>query len=88
MFPIVSEPEVRSLIATTDITSPALTDTVWVGSEQTTAAELEGAPIMQLSAVAVGVVRLTKLLLVFVLSATVPVADAPLMILPQFVGRL
>ena len=67
MLPIFSVPEVRTLVATTDTTWPALTATLWVASQQSTAAELEGAPIVQLSAVAVGAVRLTKMVVVFAL---------------------
>ena len=56
MSPIVSVPEVLPLVATTEIKSPALTGTVSLVSEQTAEAEVESAPMVQVSAVAVGLV--------------------------------
>ena len=57
-------------------------------SEQTSDADVEGAPIVQVSAVAVGVVLVAIDSVGFVSSATVPLALALLMLLPQLVGRL
>ena len=86
MLPMVSVPEVRVLVATAEITSPALTVTVWLESEQITAAAFIGAAIVQVRAVAVGIVLVTNEVVGVVLSVMVPVAAA-VRLRPQFVGR-
>ena len=62
----------------TDTRSPALTTTVSLASEQTAAADVVGAPIVQVRDVAVGVVRAVVVVVKvgFVTSLELPVAAA------------
>ena len=87
MSPMVSVPDALALLPTTEMTSPALTGTVWLVSEQTSDDDAEGAPMVQVSAVAVGVVFIAVFSVGVVLSATLPLAPAMPMLLPQLVDR-
>ena len=67
--------------------SPALTATVSLVSAQTAEAAVESAAMVQVSAVAVGTVFMVVVTVVCVSSATVPLAPALPMLLPQLVGN-